>query len=108
MRFINNSLLYLRRYSNQRTIHTIRKTLIDENKTREFGSHIADLCRKGDVISLVGEMGSGKTVFCQGFVRQICSDKSLQVTSPTYLLDNLYDSHGINVHHIDLYRLSGG
>ncbi|KAL0491971.1 tRNA threonylcarbamoyladenosine biosynthesis protein TsaE [Acrasis kona] len=102
------SLLCSRRYSTQRILQTIRKTFTDENKTREFGSKIAELCYKGDVISLVGEMGSGKTVFCQGFIRKICSDRLLQVTSPTYLLDNLYESNGVNVHHIDLYRLSGG
>jgi tRNA A37 threonylcarbamoyladenosine biosynthesis protein TsaE len=37
-------------------------------------------------------MGSGKTVFAQGFVQQLVGDESLQVTSPTYLLDNVYTS----------------
>jgi tRNA threonylcarbamoyl adenosine modification protein YjeE len=62
----------------------------DEKETRELGKKLAKISQKGDVISLIGEMGSGKTVFCQGFIQQLTQDPHLKVTSPTYLLDNLY------------------
>jgi tRNA threonylcarbamoyl adenosine modification protein YjeE len=69
---------------------SIRRELADEDETRKFGSRLASLCNKGDVVSLVGEMGSGKTIFCQGFIRKITGNDKLHVTSPTFLLDNQY------------------
>lgn len=66
---------------------------------------------------LQGKLGVGKTQFARGFVRGASGDASLDVTSPTFLLDNSYPTaagaaHGpgagagaVQVHHMDLYRL---
>jgi tRNA threonylcarbamoyladenosine biosynthesis protein TsaE len=69
----------------------------------------------GDVILLDGDLGAGKTCFSRGFIRGRTgrrggdiTDSSIRVTSPTYLLSNAYLEDGINIHHMDLYRLSSG
>lgn len=71
--------------------------------TRNLAAAIARLARPGDVIVLTGEMGSGKTVFAQGFGRALGVDEP--ITSPTFTLINTYDSGRIPLHHVDLYRL---
>lgn len=81
----------------------LRKVLHDEEQTRSFGAKIANLCKKGDVIALVGDMGSGKTIFSQGFIRALARNPRLHVTSPTYLLDNMYISHD-NIKYVLLPR----
>ena len=42
------------------------------------------------VICLDGDLGAGKTAFCQGFIRAATGDWEIPVTSPTYLLSNSY------------------
>jgi tRNA threonylcarbamoyladenosine biosynthesis protein TsaE len=68
----------------------------------------------GDVILLDGDLGAGKTCFSRGFIRGRTGrrggdtiDSYIRVTSPTYLLSNTYPlEDGINIYHMDLYRLS--
>jgi tRNA threonylcarbamoyladenosine biosynthesis protein TsaE len=66
----------------------------------------------GDVILLDGDLGAGKTCFSRGFIRgrtgHGSDTENVRVTSPTYLLSNTYplEEDGINIHHMDLYRLS--
>lgn len=62
----------------------------------------------GDTILLNGDLGTGKTTFCRGFIRGCTGQDNLAITSPTYLLDNTYDvdNGAFCVHHMDLYRLS--
>jgi len=70
----------------------------------------------GDVILLDGDLGAGKTCFSRGFIRVRTGQRggdttdTIRVTSPTYLLSNTYplEEDGINIHHMDLYRLSSG
>jgi len=75
-----------------RSYFTVRRELQNEEHTRILGAQISNLCERGDVISLQGDMGSGKTVFCQGFIRNLTRNQKLSVTSPTFLLDNLYQT----------------
>ena len=68
--------------------------------------------RNGFTVCLSGDLGAGKTVFSRGFLRAASGDARMRVTSPTYLLDNAYDSRDglpgdLVVHHMDLYRLAG-
>jgi tRNA threonylcarbamoyladenosine biosynthesis protein TsaE len=55
------------------------------------------------VILLIGEMGSGKTVFAQGFGREMGVEEP--ITSPTFTLVHSYDTGRVALHHADLYRL---
>lgn len=63
----------------------------------------------GDVILLDGDLGAGKTCFSRGFIRGRTGRYDERVTSPTYLLSNLYDADDgrTKIYHMDLYRLSG-
>lgn len=56
----------------------------------------------------IGDVGAGKTTMSRGIVRSLVDEYDLRVTSPTYLLSNNYlGENGVQVHHFDLYRLSG-
>lgn len=68
----------------------------------------------GDTILLDGDLGAGKTCFSRGFIRARTGFEG-RITSPTYLLSNTYlvgedgdkeSDGGLNVHHLDLYRLN--
>ncbi|KAG5185972.1 hypothetical protein JKP88DRAFT_236223 [Tribonema minus] len=74
----------------------------------QLGQLLARGAEAGDVILLIGDLGTGKTCFSRGFIRECAEDPDLLVTSPSYLLDNTYEAtDGTMVHHMDLYRLSG-
>jgi tRNA threonylcarbamoyladenosine biosynthesis protein TsaE len=75
----------------------------DPVSTRAIAAAVARLARAGDVILLSGDMGSGKTVFAQGFGRELGVDEPM--TSPTFTLVNSYDCGRVSLHHADLYRL---
>lgn len=79
----------------------VRAESVDD--TRRIAGQVAQVSRSGDVIALIGEMGSGKTVFAQGFGRELGVDEP--ITSPTFTLVHTYDSGRVALHHADLYRL---
>lgn len=68
---------------------------------RELGA----LLRGGDVIALVGELGSGKTTFTRGLCHGLGLADGSIVSSPTYVLEHVYAARH-PVHHYDAYRLS--
>lgn len=59
--------------------------------------------KPGDVIFLVGDLGSGKTTFTKGICKQLGVKE--EVTSPSFVIVSEYESK-IKVCHIDLYRLN--
>lgn len=63
------------------------------------------LCRPGDVIGLVGELGAGKTVFVKGLARGLGVPDEVLVTSPTFTLVHIYEGGRTPLYHVDLYRL---
>jgi tRNA threonylcarbamoyladenosine biosynthesis protein TsaE len=67
------------------------------------GVRLAAELRLGDVVLVVGELGSGKTTFVRGACRALGVEQP--VTSPTYTIGNRYAGH-IPVSHLDLYRLA--
>jgi tRNA threonylcarbamoyladenosine biosynthesis protein TsaE len=71
--------------------------------TRGIAQAIAMLVRAGDMIVLVGEMGSGKTTFSQHFAQALGVTEP--VTSPTFNLLHNYAGGRLKLHHADLYRL---
>ena len=70
--------------------------------TRELAAAMAGLARPGDVLLLAGELGTGKTVFAQGFGRGLGVEE--QVTSPTFTLMRTYEGR-LTLVHADVYRL---
>jgi tRNA threonylcarbamoyladenosine biosynthesis protein TsaE len=75
-----------------------------EDETRAFGMRLAQHLRGGELIGLVGELGSGKTCLVRGLAEGlgIAPEK---VRSPTFTLVNEYRGGRLPVYHIDLYRL---
>jgi len=71
--------------------------------TRDIATTIAMLVRAGDMIVLIGEMGSGKTTFSQHFAHALGVTEP--VTSPTFNLLHNYAGGRLKLHHADLYRL---
>lgn len=77
-----------------------RTTGVEE--TRRFAGAIAELARAGDLVLLVGDLGTGKTAFAQGFAKALGVDE--QVTSPTFTLVRTYRGR-LTLNHLDVYRL---
>ncbi len=73
--------------------------------TRALGAALGRLLAPGDVVALVGELGSGKTVLVQGVASGLgCSPEA--VHSPTFTLVNEYPCNGRGLlAHFDLYRI---
>jgi tRNA threonylcarbamoyladenosine biosynthesis protein TsaE len=72
--------------------------------THAVAAAVAGLARTGDIISLAGEMGVGKTAFAQGFGRALGITEP--ITSPTFTLVHSYPfGNRRTLHHADLYRL---
>jgi tRNA threonylcarbamoyladenosine biosynthesis protein TsaE len=72
--------------------------------TRRVGIRLGTLLKRGDVICLEGELGSGKTTLVQGMAAGWGSLD--RVTSPTYVIVNLYRRlDGGQFYHLDAYRL---
>lgn len=68
-----------------------------------LGAEAGERLRSGDVLGLVGDLGSGKTHFVKGIVAGLESPE--EVTSPTFTLVHEYRAGRLPVHHFDLYRL---
>ncbi|HWB47385.1 MAG TPA: tRNA (adenosine(37)-N6)-threonylcarbamoyltransferase complex ATPase subunit type 1 TsaE, partial [Hyphomicrobiaceae bacterium] len=62
--------------------------------------------RKHDVIALRGDLGAGKTTFARALIRALISDEAAEVPSPTFSLQQAYDSPRLRVTHVDFYRLA--
>lgn len=76
-----------------------------ESQTRRAGMRLGSLLRPGDVVCLVGELGSGKTILSQGISAGWGSLD--QVTSPTFVLINVYRRPGgEQLFHLDAYRIN--
>ena len=70
-------------------------------ETEAVAARLARLLRQGDVVTVSGEVGSGKTTFVRGACRALGITEP--VTSPTFTVGHRYDG----VAHLDLYRFAG-
>lgn len=77
-----------------------------EAETEALAEALAAELRGGEAVLLHGELGAGKTAFVRGLARGLGADSSL-VASPTFVLLTRYPGR-LELHHADLYRLSGG
>ena len=80
-----------------------------EEDTISFAARIATAMRPGDVITISGELGAGKTRFVRGLVRGLGLDERA-VNSPTFVLMQEYEAPTADVFplvHVDAYRITG-
>jgi len=73
--------------------------------TQSLAERLGQLLQPGDVVALVGELGSGKTLFSQGLARGLGVPKNFYITSPTFAIINEYPGR-VPFYHLDLYRVS--
>ncbi|MFZ7111943.1 MAG: tRNA (adenosine(37)-N6)-threonylcarbamoyltransferase complex ATPase subunit type 1 TsaE [Desulfatiglandales bacterium] len=73
-------------------------------ETVEFGRRVASHLMAGDVLALVGELGSGKTWFTKGVALGLGVSPRMVVPSPTFALINEYEGR-FPLYHMDVYRL---
>ena len=68
-----------------------------------LGQKIGELVKPGTVISLVGDLGVGKTVFTQGLAKGLGITEP--VNSPTFTIVQVYDGGRLPFYHFDVYRI---
>jgi tRNA threonylcarbamoyladenosine biosynthesis protein TsaE len=87
-----------------RTSGVIELASSSPEETERIAAAVARELEVGDVVTIAGELGAGKTTFVRGACREL--GVTMPVTSPTYTIGNVYGGR-VRVSHLDLYRLSG-
>jgi tRNA threonylcarbamoyladenosine biosynthesis protein TsaE len=72
-------------------------------ETEAVAATVAERLRAGDVVLVSGDLGTGKTTFVRGAARALGVEGP--VTSPTFTIGQVYGADGMEVAHLDLYRL---
>lgn len=75
-----------------------------EKETIEIGKKIAPQLKKGTIIILSGDLGSGKTKLTEGILTYFGLQD--EISSPTFTIVNEYTKNNLNIYHFDIYRLS--
>ena len=75
------------------------------SETEDIAAALAEQLAIGDVVTVSGELGTGKTTFVRGACRALGVDGP--VTSPTFTIGHRYRGRDADVSHLDLYRFSG-
>jgi len=73
-------------------------------QTEELAARLARVLRRGDVVTVSGELGAGKTTFVRGACRALGIE--VPVTSPTFTVGHRYPGNP-DVSHLDLFRFQG-
>lgn len=75
--------------------------------TEALGATLGRLLAAGDIVTLSGELGGGKTCFVRGVVATAAPESAAMVASPTFAILNEYPA-AVPILHYDCYRLRGG
>ncbi len=80
-------------------------TIISESpdETRQIAERLAERLEPGDVLTLTGDLGAGKTHFVQGLAHGLGFPG--EVSSPTFAIIQEYHGGRLPLFHIDFYRL---
>ena len=79
--------------------------LDNEAETARAASRLAGELRAGDLVTLGGDLGVGKTTFARALIRALLDDPEAEVPSPTYTLLQSYEGPRFSIVHADLYRI---
>lgn len=72
-------------------------------ETKEVGIKIGQEAEPGTVLTLIGDLGVGKTVFAQGLAEGLGIDDN--VNSPTFTIVQIYEEGRLPLYHFDVYRI---
>lgn len=89
-----------------KTVRPRRIKLDSEDATRTLGLEIADALEPGDVVALIGDLGTGKTALTK-YIAEGLGVKE-EISSPTFTIIKEYKSGRIPLYHFDVYRLGSG
>src|SRR5688500_2041966 len=78
--------------------------LDDQGATEGLARLLADELRPGDLVTLSGGLGAGKTTLARALIRVLAGDPALEVPSPTFTLMQGYDLPRSPIVHADFYR----
>ncbi|MFZ0066904.1 MAG: tRNA (adenosine(37)-N6)-threonylcarbamoyltransferase complex ATPase subunit type 1 TsaE [Pseudolabrys sp.] len=87
--------------------YSFTAAIADEAATYSLMTDVAAVIEPGDVITLSGDLGAGKTTFARALIRYLAGDETVEVPSPTFTLTQSYTLPRFTVVHADLYRLAG-
>jgi N-acetylmuramate 1-kinase len=85
---------------------TFSLALANEAATANLMADLALLIGAGDVITLSGDLGAGKTTAARALIRYLADDPAIEVPSPTFTLAQSYDLAPFPLIHADLYRIN--
>ena len=85
---------------------TFSLALPNETATAHLMADLALLIGPGDLITLSGDLGAGKTAAARAMIRYFADDDALEVPSPTFTLAQSYDLSSFPLVHADLYRVN--
>jgi tRNA threonylcarbamoyladenosine biosynthesis protein TsaE len=85
-------------------MHSLELSSLEQ--TEAMGKVLGEIAEPGDVITLEGPLGAGKTTLTQAIARGLGVDPRIYITSPTFSLLHEYQGR-IPLYHMDLYRLAG-
>lgn len=85
---------------------TFQVALANEVATAQLMADLALLMSAGDVITLSGDLGAGKTAAARALIRYLAQDDDLEVPSPTFTLAQTYELPSFPLLHADLYRVN--
>lgn len=75
-----------------------------DKDTFEFGKKLGSIAKPGEIYTLVGDLGVGKTVFTQGFAKGLGIDEA--ICSPTFTIVQIYETGRLPFYHFDVYRIA--
>jgi len=85
---------------------TFSVKLADETATARLMADLALLIGPGDLITLSGDLGAGKTAAARAMIRYLADDEAMEVPSPTFTLAQAYELPAFPLVHADLYRIN--
>jgi tRNA threonylcarbamoyladenosine biosynthesis protein TsaE len=83
----------------------MEKILIrNEEETRMFGIKLARMLKAGDIVCLIGDLGTGKTTLTKSIAEGLGIEET--VTSPTFTIVHEYNDGRLPLYHFDVYRIT--
>lgn len=86
----------------------MEKKIVSKSRmmTVEVGKRVGKILEGGEVLGLVGDLGTGKTTFVQGLAKGLGISNAHPVNSPSFVLMREYDKGRLPLYHFDAHRLS--